>query len=366
MNVGLTTSPHISCLRERIQINGNLISESDFCDIYEYVAKIEDEYNIKSSFFEMITVITFEYFKEMNIDVGIIEVGLGGTYDATNIIEKPLLSVLTSISLDHTKILGDTVELITRDKCGIIKKDRPVVIGPTVPFDIVNEYAIKMNSNVYRVDGDGNYDNENNLVVRKCLEVLRDNGCELMRNVKDSNVEYGLQQKPMCRFEKRIVNIEGSNDAICIMDAAHNEMGMKKFFEYLRDEYPMDRYEYKVVMGMSYGKDVTKCLNTVYQYSNDVNFVNVTDNERSIPVKEITKIWNNIVDIKDKKITHNDTIDTVMHKCLQDIQTSDKECILVICGSLYIMSSVRKAIGIHEPCDDIDMSSIEFIKLPRI
>ena len=127
---GLYTSPHLKDFRERIRVNGQMV-EKDFVTgfLEQYQAFFE---SLKPSFFEMTVGMAFEYFKTARVDVAVIEVGLGGRLDSTNVID-PDLSLITNISLDHTQFLGDTVAGIAREKAGIIKKGRPVVIGEYDP-----------------------------------------------------------------------------------------------------------------------------------------------------------------------------------------------------------------------------------------
>ena len=124
--VGLYTSPHLKDFRERIKINGKMIPEEQVIDFVS-VNKKEFE-KIKMSFFEMTVAMSFQYFSENKVDIAIIECGLGGRLDSTNII-TPEISVITNIGLDHTNLLGNTLEEIATEKAGIIKKGIPVMIG---------------------------------------------------------------------------------------------------------------------------------------------------------------------------------------------------------------------------------------------
>ena len=126
LKVGLYTSPHLRDFRERIKINGKLIPEQEVVDFIEnHKAKFEELY---PSFFEMTVALAFDYFARMEVDIAVIEVGLGGRLDSTNII-SPLLSIITNISKDHTNLLGDDLLQIAREKAGIIKPNVPVVVG---------------------------------------------------------------------------------------------------------------------------------------------------------------------------------------------------------------------------------------------
>ena len=133
---GMYISPHISSFRERITINGEMISEADVIRNLQLINSIESTLPSSLSFFECVTGMAFNYFKEKNVDVAVIEVGLGGRLDSTNIID-PELSVITSIGLDHQGILGETITDIAREKAGIIKDNKPVVVGPNCPHQQV-------------------------------------------------------------------------------------------------------------------------------------------------------------------------------------------------------------------------------------
>lgn len=131
--VGLYTSPHLMDFRERIRVNGKMIPEQTVIDFVEdFIAFPPTTLHLQPSFFELTTALAFKYFKEQQVDIAVIEVGLGGRLDCTNII-TPVLSVITNISLDHTDMLGDTLAKIAGEKAGIIKKGVPVVIGETTP-----------------------------------------------------------------------------------------------------------------------------------------------------------------------------------------------------------------------------------------
>jgi dihydrofolate synthase/folylpolyglutamate synthase len=127
---GLYVSPHYIDFRERIKVNGNYVSRSYVCDFIEKNKKLFDE--ISPSFFEMTVALAFNYFRDQKVDYAVIETGLGGRLDSTNIIQ-PLLSIITNISWDHSDILGDSLEKIAFEKAGIIKKNTPVLIGRKQP-----------------------------------------------------------------------------------------------------------------------------------------------------------------------------------------------------------------------------------------
>jgi len=189
--VGLFTSPHIRSVTERIQINGVPIPLSD----------LERLSFPGLTFFEKMTIAGFSYFAEQKVDIAVIEVGLGGRLDATNII-TPLLSVITSIDFDHMEFLGNTLELIAKEKAGIIKEGVPVVLGPHVK----PRHCFPKE---HWVEATGNYEEENRAVAARALELL---GVKVQ----------GLDALPPCRFQK-IGKV--------ILDGAHNPAGIKRTLE---------------------------------------------------------------------------------------------------------------------------------------
>lgn len=144
---GLYTSPHLIRFNERFQINGKMISDKEIVDLTNRIGRIVDTME-KVSSFEFMTAMAFEYFKEQNVDFAVIETGLGGRLDSTNIV-NPVLSVITSISMDHTSFLGNTIEKIAAEKAGIIKESIPVICG-CQPYPeaekVIKETASKRNS----------------------------------------------------------------------------------------------------------------------------------------------------------------------------------------------------------------------------
>ena len=157
-NVGLFTSPHLHTMRERISINGQPLSEEVFADVVEQVwpsvkAIATGDFPECVTTFETLTAMAFSVFAGQNLDFQVLEVGMGGTLDATNVVEDPMICVITSISLDHIAILGDTVEAIARDKAGIIKPGATVITAPQTPsvIAILEEACLKVGARLVNV-----------------------------------------------------------------------------------------------------------------------------------------------------------------------------------------------------------------------
>ncbi len=135
--VGLFTSPYLVSFYERIQINGELIPAEDYARLAAKVKAVTDGLGEELSQFAFITAVGFCYFYEQDCDVVVLETGLGGRLDATNVVKKPLATAITAVGLDHTDWLGDTLEQITKEKCGIMKQNVPVVLSPAQPTEVI-------------------------------------------------------------------------------------------------------------------------------------------------------------------------------------------------------------------------------------
>ena len=159
-NVGLFTSPHLKDYRERIRVNGKKIDKTFVAEFVEHSK--ESWKSIEPSFFEITTALAFHYFAEQQVDIAIIEVGMGGRLDSTNIVQ-PVVTAITSISKDHTQFLGDTLELIAKEKGGIIKQNIPVVLGELpiaakieIEKIVFKSRRIGINNQIFSIEGLGN------------------------------------------------------------------------------------------------------------------------------------------------------------------------------------------------------------------
>lgn len=227
---GLYTSPHLKDFRERIRVNGEMISENFVCSfIAENKAFFEANH---LSFFEMTVGLAFEYFVKEGVDIAVIETGLGGRLDSTNII-MPLVSVITNIGLDHTQFLGDTLPKIAFEKAGIIKQGVPVVVGEynQETCTVFEEKAKETGSPIYYASDEvnevpasdlvGDYQEQNKKTVLKTVEVLKGTF-----NISDDNIKNGLLNvKHNTGFMGRWQQIHENPTAVC--DTAHNSHGLK-------------------------------------------------------------------------------------------------------------------------------------------
>lgn len=239
--VGLYTSPHLKDYRERITINGEPISETHVCDFMTRNKPFFETHNL--SFFEMSVGLAFDYFVKEKIDIAVIEVGMGGRLDSTNII-IPLISVITNIGLDHTQFLGDTLEAIAFEKAGIIKNNIPVVIGEYVPETkpVFTAKAKETHSELYLasdiVQDDypcgllGDYQFYNKKTVIQTLRVLQE---KQLLSISEKHIKNGfLNVITNTHLQGRWQQL-GSNPKI-ICDTAHNAHGLKVVMNQLKKE----------------------------------------------------------------------------------------------------------------------------------
>jgi dihydrofolate synthase/folylpolyglutamate synthase len=262
---GLYTSPHLKDFRERIRINGVMISEEYVVDFVERIKPHLE--SIQPSFFEITVTLCFDYFAQNKLDIAIIETGLGGKLDSTNII-SPLLSIITNIGFDHMDLLGNTLSLIAYEKAGIIKQNTPAVIGETV-FEtktVFSQKANELNAEIYFAEDDinplsiegtydlnGDYQVKNRNTVFKSLEILSQLGFyfdpiktkEALQNVKTLTGFRGrwdiLSQEPKI-----------------IADTGHNIDGIKFIINQLKSE---TYHQLHMVIGMVKDKDRYAILN---------------------------------------------------------------------------------------------------------
>lgn len=263
-NVGLYTSPHLVDFRERIRVNGKKIPKE------RVVRFVEEERSyletLHPSFFEVTTALAFKYFEEANVDIAVIEVGLGGRLDCTNII-LPLLSVITNISFDHTQFLGDTLEKIACEKAGIIKPGIPVVIGETngntEVRNVFAETADRLDSRIcfadeqehkhYETELKGYCQEHNTDTILTALACLRETYPEIV--VSDDAVRYGFMH--VCEMTGLMGRWQViSKKPLVICDTGHNVGGWK----YISRQLETLPHPLHIIIGMVSDKDVATVL----------------------------------------------------------------------------------------------------------
>jgi dihydrofolate synthase / folylpolyglutamate synthase len=342
---GLYTSPHISTFRERIKINSQMITEIELQKCLKELFDLVEKQNISATFFELTTMLAFQHFVKNQVSIAVLEVGLGGTYDATNIV-LPELSIITSISMDHAEILGNSIEEITKQKAGIIKPGVPVVIGPRVPVEIIHDIAKKKNSPYVVVEGSfANFDEENTAIAKKALEIL---------DIPLQFIQKGIICKPTCRieiFNKEFLlqSFKRCPEAL-ILDVAHNPDGLHQLFQFIHQQFTGKKI--RAICGISKNKDIHACLSILKKNTSSIHLIEAK-NGRSASVQILKEILVNS-GMSEKLIftgkTIRESITEAFHKAKEHGE------IIVACGTFFIMNEVRTSIGIVEDFDTMDMN----------
>ena len=288
--VGLYTSPHLVDFRERIRVNGEMIPKESVEDFMNHNL---DFFNINNfSFFEMTVGLAFNYFNNQNVDIAIIEVGMGGRLDSTNII-NPILSIITNISIDHTKFLGNNISDIAHEKAGIIKPGIPVVIGETQEEikDIFIETALENDSEIsfadnfktkeFDCDLKGEYQTKNISTVQHAVTKIQSMGYK----INDMSIENGLLHVVKnTSFMGRWQVIQSNPLVIC--DTGHNEAALK---ELVAQMISSNHSKYHFILGFSNDKNIEK-ISKIFPKDGSYYFVKPNVG-RGMDANEVKKIF---------------------------------------------------------------------------
>lgn len=352
---GLYTSPHLHDFRERIKINGQMITEEYVIDFTKRIQPLIEE--IEPSFFEITVAMAFEYFAEENVDIAIVEVGLGGRLDSTNII-TPELSVITNIGRDHMNLLGDTLELIAGEKAGIIKPAIPVVIGEVIPetrnvfeqkakeqhaelhyaqeefYLLTNDYrqeslqveVQEKGSDAalrYELDLPGIYQTKNILTVLSSVRQLQQRNWK----ISEEHLQSALKQT------KQINGLHGRWEVIhhnptLVLDVGHNEDGMKE----VAAQLAKSRYnQLHLIIGMVRDKDISSVLSllpkdAIYYFTKA--HIPRALSETDLQVKALA------FDLKGETFVDvNEAIKVALQKAAADD-------LILVCGSVFLVGEV--------------------------
>lgn len=359
--VGMYTSPFLEEFEERIQINGENIPKDKLANLIEKVKVavdkvIEEGYNHPTEF-EIITCLMFLYFYEEKVDYGVIEVGLGGRLDSTNVI-NPIISIITSISFDHTNLLGSSLGEIAGEKSGIIKEDSPVVIYPQnkEAYDVIIKKANEMNSDLYEInlsngefiktiDEDkvyqvikiynkfevklpllGEHQINNMLLALKAFEVISNKEKFI---ITEEDIKKGIYDvKWIGRLE--IMN----RNPMIVIDGAHNIQGIsalkqnvEKYFNY-KNIY--------LLLGILADKQVEDMIKTITPIAKKVYALtpNSTRAELATELKKEIERYN-------KNIVAFDSYEDALNLAIEE---ADKNDLILVSGSLYMIGDMRRII----------------------
>lgn len=359
--VGMYTSPFIEEFEERIQINRNNITKESLAILMDEIKVavdkvIEAGYNHPTEF-EIITVLMLLYFKKENIDFGVIEVGLGGTLDSTNVI-KPIIQVITSISFDHTNLLGNTLEKIAREKAGIIKKGIPTVIYPQQEevLKVIKNKCFEMDSELYIANNENlnfknivnldkpyqllKYNNEidillpllgehqiiNLSVAMQAIEVLNN------KNIIDISIANIVKSIKNVSWKGRLEVL--SNNPYVVIDGAHNIQGIKTLSRNIKKYFKYENLY--LILGILADKDVEEMIKIITPMAKKVYSVtpNSIRGELAESLKDEVSKFN-------KNCKAFDKYEEAYLEALND--ASEKDLILAS-GSLYMIGDMRKII----------------------
>ncbi|MGD1005886.1 MAG: folylpolyglutamate synthase/dihydrofolate synthase family protein [Ignavibacteriaceae bacterium] len=348
--VGLYTSPHFVRFNERIQINSSQIPD-------DYLAKFINDYSDyieenKLTFFEVTTAVAFKYFYENNVDYAVIETGLGGRLDATNVL-NPLAVLITSISLEHTAILGTTIKDIAGEKAGIIKNNSQVFIGrlPGDAENVIDEKCRETNSKLFKIEDyaiikgndlelyteeiefddwsmplKGQYQKFNaalaGLAVSKVL--LKDDLMTISKGIKNVIKNTGLQG----RFEYY------STKPDIIFDSAHNPEGIDNFLSEFKSD--MSKYSKRVLLfGVMKDKSIKGMLSNLSNFFDEIHITQVNI-ERSSKIEDLHNIAE---DLNIEIISEPDPVEFVK----KFKEQASNNC-LVVLGSMYLVGEIKSAL----------------------
>lgn len=355
---GLYTSPHINDFGERIRINGKMIDKDFVVNFTEKTKTLCNE--IKPSFFELTVAMAFEYFAVNKVDIAVIETGLGGRLDSTNII-NPVLSIITNIGYDHTNLLGNTLEAISFEKAGIIKKNIPVVIGevlketkpvfekkahemkaPIFYAEEMYDTTVLENSNrnlkckatdksnqnaeIFTLDLNGNYQLKNLRTVLAAEKILATIGFE----IDEPNEKSALANV------KTITGLKGRWDVISenptvIHDVAHNNDGITALLHQLYENHSNSNYHF--VLGFVNDKDISTMLDMLpldakYYFTN-----------AHIPRALKHEQLKSMAAAKGLKGESYDDVNEALHSARRDATETD---VILVCGSFFILAEINQ------------------------
>jgi dihydrofolate synthase/folylpolyglutamate synthase len=353
LKVGMYISPYVVDFKERFQINGKMISEQELIALVQIIKPKIDQLNkqgIIITEFEFITALAFLYFKNNNCDIVCLEVGLGGIFDATNVILPPLACVITSISLDHTQILGDTVEEITASKAGIIKQNCSVICYPlqqdgalqvisqkisdtnsSLVIPDINQLEIKSHdlnggnfiykNQSYQINLIGKFQIYNAIVAIETINVLKKKGYDITQK----DIKNGLKEVAFpARFEIL------SKNPLVVIDGTHNLDGAKSLENTILN---IKTKKITLILGMLADKDYENTIKLICPYAVKIITVPI-DNPRALDYLKLGKIAR--IYCKNVQSTQ-DYLDAI-NSAFKNIQSDD---MILVFGSLYLASEIR-------------------------
>lgn len=359
LDVGVFTSPHLEVVNERIRINSDDITDNDFIRLVEYIEPIvlalEEKNKEKFYAFELLTTVAFLYFQEQQPDFVILEAGIGGRLDSTNVIESSAVSIVTSIGLDHMAVLGGTKEAIMAEKVQILKEKGHLIVGPVEESlkEITKKRADEVNGSVTFLNTEnirikettlskqvfsykkwknlnltllGKHQIENACLVLEASDVLIEKGYPLTSEI----IRQGLGKVDWPgRFEKVL------DEPLFYLDGAHNEASVKRLVETLEEVFPSNQFYF--VIGMMRDKPYEKMIKEVTHLTKEFILIS-PDPTRGFDAKEVA------LTLKEEGYQ------AIAKESVAEVLTYIKEKIpkdetVIQFGSLYLVGDIKRALG---------------------
>lgn len=362
--VGLFTSPHLQSIRERIRLNGEMISTGEFSDMIAEVSAVDAKLKHgelgPATFFEVMTVSAFLYFHRAKVDIAVFEVGLGGRLDATNVCEHPEACVITPISYEHTQILGKTLDLIAREKAGIIKEGVPVISARQRrnAHEAIEEIAESKHAPITFQGRDFDYIDQG-LIYSGQLMDFRNKDSLIRHMIVPLLGEHQLQNASLACQTAVVLRSKGYNisddairlglantfwpgrmefireDPMIVIDGAHNGASAEALVHALRKHCNSERFTF--VIGMLRDKDTTRFIRAVGPVA-DLVYTTKPDSPRCLEPEVLAGRFN-------KAFFIAQAIDDPIDALLEAISTTPANGCVVVTGSLYLVAQLRTALG---------------------
>ena len=358
--VGCFTSPHLQTIHERFTINGKMITDEDFARHVDIVARAskqlfgtEDTF----SYFEVLTLMAFSYFREKNVDMLLLEVGIGGRLDATNVIKSPLLAVIMAIGMDHMEILGDTIDKIAGEKAGIIKENCPVVLcnGPRLVYNIIADIAMTKSAKIYPasdvaadvLESDvtgtkfiayheyfgkiliklglmGQYQLKNALCVIEAFVALNETGLK----ISAESLQKGLSQ---AKWPGRMEIV--SENPTVILEGAHNLQGAQAAAENICNIF--GGKEITLLMGILNDKEYGEIVKVLADVAGKIVLTKPLYDLRAASPAELAEVLKEC----DKEVFAVENCKDALEKA---IEITGDDGVIFCSGSLYLVGDIRE------------------------
>ncbi|MFW0884547.1 bifunctional folylpolyglutamate synthase/dihydrofolate synthase [Candidatus Acidulodesulfobacterium sp. H_13] len=366
LRVGLYTSPHLTAFAERITVNNERIKDNDIerlDSFFQDIILVNDDFKRLStpSFFELTTAVCFQYFFEQKVDIAIIEAGLGGRLDATNVIKQPLISIITNVAMDHKNILGNSLKKIALEKAGIIKKNSVIVSGDrrNKTKNIIGEYASGLNAAYFSADDvkivkkKDFYDYyglklriKNILLNNKALYQkynlrLGIFSAEILNKCYENSLNLKLNEnstrKGISKFynEGRFEIIKHKNSDI-VLDGAHNPEGIRSLILSLRRVF--SNRNFIIIFAVMKDKDYETILRRLSSLSGELYFIALND-DRALSKEELNTFLKNNNYFKNVFI-----FESVKDALESAVRDKNRDDVLLVCGSFRLLGEFKRTV----------------------